>query len=875
MLELKNNVISFKGINHRQVNLLSPLTGLIGREKEVNQLALLLQQPTARLVTLTGAGGTGKTRLGLAVANEMRDTFRNGVWFVQLASVRDPDLVILNIAQSLGVDAISDQPLLDSVKDFLRDKELLLVLDNFEQVIASAPQIAALLAEAAQLKVLVTSREVLHLYGEREYHVPALALPNLAKLPHLDLLADYPAVALFVERAQAVDPNFTLTSENAPMVAEICVQLDGLPLAIELAAARVRFLSLSAIAGRLNSRLNLLTGGARDLPLRQQTLRGTLDWSYELLGEAEKGFFRRLGVFVGGWTIDAAQVIAAGDESISTAVLLESLLDKSLVRRMPEFEDAPRFTLLETVREYAVEQLTANRELSAVSCLHAAYYMQFAETNEPLVRGYQQVEALRRFEVEYANLRNALGWAVFKQEAELALRIIVGLRHFWRTNNRLSDGRRWAETALALPGADAPTVYRALTLCLLGLIHRTEHQSEQARKALEEAYKIAREINNHRALCYSLRYLTLVDLDEERVANAHQNAEECVHEAIAYGDRWYIAMAYNALGATMQHSSREEEGLDCYTKAVEMLKEMGDTWAQASLKYNMANATFEIGDVARAERLYLEAIETCRAIGDKFLLGNNLSHYARLLIRQDRFTEAHQVYEDCMELAREVGNRWLLIKAHSQLAEIYWCENQFDKAVEALQSSLAIYREMGKESLFFWIVEMLAHRIVNFGHFDLAAKLLGFALHNRRAHCEPKSPYEEECYEKTFSALQQKLNERTINTLMAEGSKLTPDEVIATIKLTDQEVIDAIACAVAEIPSVNPVVTPSAYPMGLTEREVEVLRLVAMGLTDAQVAERLVLSSRTVSTHLRSVYSKLGVSNRSAATRFALEHQLV
>jgi predicted ATPase/DNA-binding CsgD family transcriptional regulator len=875
MLELKNEFISFKGVSHRPVNLLSPLTTLIGREKEIYQLNQLLRQPHIRLVTLTGVGGTGKTRLGLAVATQLLNEFRHGVWFVQLASVRDPDLVILNIAQTLGIDATAEQPLLETVKDFLRDKQLLLVLDNFEQVVASAPTVAVLLAGSPDLKVLVTSRELLHLYGEREFRVPALALPDCANLPALDRLLSYPAIALFVERAQAADPNFALTSENAATIAEICGHLDGLPLAIELAAARVRFLSISAIASRLNSRLSLLTGGARDLPVRQQTLRGTLDWSYDLLDETEKCFFRRLGVFVGGWTIEAAQAVAACDAGVDAMVLLESLMDKSLVRRMPEFEDEPRFNLLETVREYATEQLTAHHELQEVSRKHAEYFMCLAEVTEPLVRSHRQLEALRKFETEFANMRQAIGWAVFRQETDIALRIIVGLSHFWRINNRLSDGCHWVETALALPGAEKPTVIRSLALCLLGSIHRNENNKELARKVLVEAYNIAREIKDYRALCYSLRYLTLVELDSENNAVSRQNAEECLHEAIAFGDRWYIAMAYNALGAALQYNQRELEGLGYYAKAIQILQEVGDTWAQASLIHNMANATFELGDIARSEELFRNAIEICRTVGDKFLLGNSLSYYGRLLLRQDRFAEAYQAYVECLELAREIGDRWAIAKANSQLAEIHWCENRVEEAIEALRQGLLILREIGKEHYFFFMPESLAHRIVNYGHLELAAKIIGFSLHMRRTHNESHCLYDEERYEDTYAILRQKLSEKHLNALMEEGSRLKADEVIEAINLSDQDVLDSVACAVATLPETPPVAAIASYPLGLTEREVEVLRLVAMGMTDAQVAEKLVLSSRTVSTHLRSVYSKLGVSNRSAATRFAIENQLV
>ncbi len=367
---------SFPALNTldaRHTNLPAQLTALIGREQEVVAVATLLRRSNVRLVTLTGPGGVGKTRLSLQAAAELVDDFAHGVYFVDLAPIREPNLVTSAIAATLRVRESGGQPLLAALKDYLRDKRLLLLLDNFEQVIDAAPVVAELLAAAAQLKVLVTSREVLHLRGEKEVSVQPLALPNPAQLPALEQLSQYAAVALFIERALDARPDFVLTNAHAPAVAEICARLDGLPLAIELAAARLKLFTPEALLARLGQRLPFLTGGPRDLPARQQTLRSTIDWSYELLDEDEQALFRRLGVFVGGCTLEAIDAVCtfADDASLGVQPEVAALVDKSLLRRIGMPDGETRFGLLETIRKYALERLMASEEAEQLRRRHA------------------------------------------------------------------------------------------------------------------------------------------------------------------------------------------------------------------------------------------------------------------------------------------------------------------------------------------------------------------------------------------------------------------------------------------------------------------------------------------------------------------------
>jgi predicted ATPase len=375
-------------------NVPTPLTSLIGREQEVAAAYDLLLRPEVRLVTLTGPGGVGKTHLGLQIASDLLNDFANGVCFIPLTTISDPDLVVPTIAQELGVKEIGDQALLDLLKAFLRDKQLLLLLDNFEQVLVAAPRLSELLVACPHLKILVTSRAVLHLHGEYEFPVLPLALPDLKHFSKSEDLTQYAAVALFLERARAVKPDFQVTATNAHAIAQICVHLDGLPLAIELAAARIKLLPPRTLLGRLERRLSVLTSEAQDVPARQQTLRNTIEWSYNLLVAQEQRLFRRLSVFIGGCTLQAIEAICAapGDGEGAGQVLdnVASLLDKSLLQRTEQGEDEPRLGMLETIREYALERLTASGEAEATRQAHAVYYLALAEEAKAELSGPQQ-----------------------------------------------------------------------------------------------------------------------------------------------------------------------------------------------------------------------------------------------------------------------------------------------------------------------------------------------------------------------------------------------------------------------------------------------------------------------------------------------------
>jgi len=567
-----------KTLDARINNLPAQPTPLVGRERELREVCGLLSEKEVRLLTLTGPGGIGKTRLGLQVAAELLNEFEDGVFFVALAPITDPALVASAIAEALGVVEAGDQPLEEGLKGYLHGKELLLLLDNFEQVLGGAPLVGELLSACPKLKVLATSRSVLKVYGEQEYPVPPLELPRPGGLLPIDRLSQYEAVRLFIERAKAAKPDFSVTDENAPAVAEICMRLDGLPLAIELAAARKKLLTPSAMLQRLGSRLKLLGGGSRDLPERQRTLRGTIEWSFALLEEGEQVLFARLAVFSGGRTLEAIEAVcdAEGDLPMDALEGVSSLLDKSLLRQEEGPEGEPRFVMLETIHEYARERLEASGEAEETSRLHAEYFLALAEAAEPELSGADQPACLERLEAEHDNMRAALTWSLEK-EPETALRLAVALARFWEMRARFLEGSRWLEAALRQSDrADFGTRAKLLSQAGTFAFYRTDF--EHAIVLHGEALELYRQVGDDNGVAFALMCLGAQHMEK----GDHERAAPFLEEALALsrriGDKRNTAATLHNLGEVERQRGNYERAKALGTESIGLWREIKDDY---------------------------------------------------------------------------------------------------------------------------------------------------------------------------------------------------------------------------------------------------------------------------------------------------------
>ncbi|MGH2358181.1 MAG: ATP-binding protein, partial [Candidatus Limnocylindria bacterium] len=626
---LPSDFPALRTIDARPNNLPQQLTSFVGREAEIATVGELLDR--ARLVTLTGPGGTGKTRLALQVAAERLGRYADGAFFVELAPIGDPGLVPSAIASVLGIGEAFDRPLVETLAESVKDRELLLVLDNFEQVTDAAPMITDLLAAAPRLHVLATSRAVLHLHGEHEYAVPTLRIPDLAKLPAAEALSHYEGVALFVERAMAVRSDFAITNESAPAVAEIVARLDGLPLAIELAAAKVKLFAPDAILGRLGSRLAFLSGGARNLPARQQTLRQAIDWSYALLPAAEQSLLRHLAVFVGGWTLDAAEAVGRPAElGLDALDGVAALLDQSLIRREETTLGEPRFAMLETIREFALERLAESVEADELRRRHAEHFVAVAEQAEPQLT--QSSEAGDRVARDHDNFRAALTWALKTDGAELGLRLGYALWRFWQQRGHLREGRDWFDRLLALPDAGVSHTARAKGLTGAAGIAYWQNDYPSATAWYREAEDIIRGIGDRAWLAdalYNSGTVAMLTGDmPTTVAKLQEGARigrEVGDDAIV--ERFLAAEGYLAFMGDDLDRARPllEEGLA-------LAERRNDRMAVAMAHHTVAQVARLDGRLGDAGEHYRQALRFGHEFGDAAALSEPLQGLAAVAI---------------------------------------------------------------------------------------------------------------------------------------------------------------------------------------------------------------------------------------------------
>jgi predicted ATPase/DNA-binding CsgD family transcriptional regulator len=787
------------------------------------------------------------------------------------------------------------------------------VLDNFEQVVEAAPQVEELLIACPALKILVTSRVVLHVQGEQEFSVSPLALPNLKQLPEEESLSQFAAVALFIQRARAVLPSFQLNTTNARTIAEICVRLDGLPLAIELAAARIKLLPPQALLSRLSQRLQVLTSSTRTLPERQQTLRNTLKWSYDLLDAQEQQFFRRLSVFVGGWTLEAADAVVGRTIDNAAFSLLDgiaSLLDKSLLIQLEHEGWEPYLIMLETIREYGMECLVESGEADAFQRAHALYYLAWVEQAEPHLKDAQQLTWLARLERDQENLRAALQWLIEQQETELALRFCGALWRFWLLRGYWSEGWRWLEAALQLPQAEQPTAAQAKALCSAGRFAIRLGDVASGRSLLESGVTLYRQLEDKQGLAESL--IMWEANSRNAPATVRPQLEESVALAREVGNEWTLANSIQDLGWFILGHNEPDTARPLLEESAAIFRQLGDTHSLISVltalsrtavyqenltqatalaqecltlarsmnnKPDIAEALYYIGviksqqgDLAQATVYLQELLVLARELGDKHNIAAALGNLGEIALSQSNLARAEALTRESLQCWQELDEKYNTATLLSALGDIKRSIGDITQAVAYYTESLLLAQELGiKISIGFNIVGLAAIAVAE-GQFERATLLFGAA--------EPLNPYIEmnpdmrAYYEQAMKDVRTQLGEQAFLTAWKQGQTMKLEQVIA-IALQEQTITTTQTSSVSQSPKDMKLPAKPTYPDDLTAREVEVLSLVAQGLSDPQIADQLVISPRTVNAHLTSIYRKIQVPSRSAATRYAIEHHLV
>ena len=765
-------------------NLPLELSSFVGREKELAEVKRLLENN--RLLTLTGSGGCGKTRLALAAASELVEGFQDGVWMVELAPLADPSLVAHAVGSTLGVREQPGRSPTETLSDYLESKKVLLVLDNCEHLIEGCAELAeALLRSCPELRVLATSREALGITGEVAWPVPSLSLPDVRRLPAIESLPRYESARLFVERAAAVKPTFALTEHNAPAVAQVCYRLDGIPLAIELAAARTKVLSVEEISERLDDSFGLLADGGRTALPRQRTLHATMDWSHELLGREERALFRRLSVFAGGFSLEAAESVCAGEDFESDEVLglLSHLVDKSLIVAR-EAGGETRYRLLETVRQYGREKLGGSREESEAGRRHADFFGGFAKEAERELNGPDQARWLTRLEIEHDNIRAALSWSLGKGgDPGLGVRLATALTDFWFARGYLSEGRRWLESAVTRTGS-ATTLARAKALNGAGWLAAYQGEYGPAKAHIEEGLALYRKL----------------------------------------GDKEGIASSLVILGSVAAMGQREDIPVaDLVEEAILLRPELKDRRTVAQLLTLEGRVALARGDLERSVALFEETLALYRGAKDALGIVMCLTNIGLVTLAQGNHERSLALLREALCLARELDHKTFIQYCIIGLASVAASQPRPARAARLWGAAEGMSETYGAQ-----------------------------LSHAGRAAID---------YEGRLDLARSQLDEAAWTVAWAEGRAMPLEQ--------------AIEYALEQEDARPEPAAPEAYPAGLSAREADVLRLVATGMTNAEVADKLYLSSRTVGWHLASIYRKLGLHSRTEATRFAAEHDLL
>ncbi len=856
-----------------------PATPLIGRADATTTVCALLHRDDVRLLTLVGPPGVGKTRLAIHVAAGVASAFRAGVCFVELAAVHDADCVLPTIAAAMGLSESGSQPLLDTLSGSLRDTQLLLLLDNFEQVCAAAPAIARLLTVAPSLKVLVTSRTVLHLSGEQTFAVAPLALPELHHDACTQSLAKSPAVTLFVTRARARNDALPLHAADLRTIAEICIRLDGLPLAIELAAARLNVLSPDALLHHLDQRLDLLHGAAVDITGRHQTLRAAVAWSYDLLDSDTQALFRRLGVFAGGCTLAAAEAVCGEPDQLQcgvgdsapTSILhplgfldrLATLVDHNLVQQTTAADGETRFSMLETLRTFALEQLEAAGELTMMRRRHADYQRRCAEEMQPRLQHPDQ-QTMDRLEANHENFRAALTWCLTDAgDGTSGLRLAIALYPFWKVRGHLSEGRQWLHATLARCSDQLSILVARAQACAAELA-RLQDDYAQAVAWSEASWTLAHTLGDTAAMALALVPLGWADYLRNDLSAARQRFEASLQLFRALGNQGQIASVLHDLAYLAMTQGDDASALAYYEEELALSRASGHQYGMFWALHGMGWVAERQSDQRRAAALYEACLALAQALRHADGIALALAGLGWVARYEGKCERASAYYRESEGVWRRLGRKAITVLVLQEQGYVALRQGATARAAAHFTESLLLEQDLVRIRSIAPGLAGLAAVACAVGENVQAVRLLGSVAALLSASNYFLEPMDRSECDRSTAAARAQLDAVTFDQAWAAGQVLPLEQAIA-----EAVALGAVAEAAITLSARSP------DPAGLTPREVEVLRWVAQGLTNAQVAGHLIISTRTVNTHLCGIYRKLGTSSRAVATRFAVEHGLV